>query len=185
MIVLMSYLFPNPSIPKEVNSVQCDRRTTHHSEIDCIGWVPDLHEIVEDKPSRDQTVTAKRAAMVRLCRSRSEGKWDAIETVRDHSYRITYGVPSGQWFHGLKNREPDLNLARFSSKMGNLKNMHQKPEISGSTIKTTLNPACKKNNSGITDAVTNVFAERARGVKNSAVQGFNKNEKKQLQIQKI
>ena len=37
--------------------------------------------------------------------------------------------------------------------------MHQKPEIGGSTIKTTLNPACKKkkNDNGIT-----VFAERKR-----------------------
>ena len=40
--------------------------------------------------------------------------------------------------------------------------MHQKPEIGGSTIKTTLNPACKKNDSGITDTVTSVFAERKR-----------------------
>ena len=41
--------------------------------------------------------------------------------------------------------------------------MHQKPEIGGSTIKTTLNPACKKkNDSGITDTVTSVFAERER-----------------------
>ena len=41
--------------------------------------------------------------------------------------------------------------------------MHQLPEIGGSTIKTTLNPACKKkNDSGITDTVTSVFAERER-----------------------
>ena len=40
--------------------------------------------------------------------------------------------------------------------------MHQKTEIGGSTIKTTLNPACKKIDSGITDAVTSVFAERER-----------------------
>ena len=161
MIVSISYLFPNPSIPRKVNSVQCDRRTTHHSEINGIGWVPDLHDIVEDKPSIDQTVTAKRAAIVRVCRNRSEGKWDAIQTVRGHGYRITYGVPSGQWFHGFKNREPDLNLARFSSKIGNFKNMHQKPEIGGSTIKTT--ERVKENDSGITDTVTNVFAEKERG----------------------
>ena len=39
--------------------------------------------------------------------------------------------------------------------------MHQKPEIGGSTIKTT--ERVKENDSGITDIVINVFAEKERG----------------------
>ena len=65
--------------------------------------------------------------------------------------------------------------------------MHQKPEIGGSTIKTTLNPACKKkNDSGITDTVTSVFAERKRErSKEFGSARFQQNENKQSQILKF